>query len=153
MLDELHVENFALIRTADFEPAPGLTVITGETGAGKTALLSALKAAMGQRADSAMVREGEPRALVSARFFDGAHDIEGFTVERTVSSDGRSRVKIDGSIASVKALSERTGALIDLCGQHEHQTLLDPSRHIEMIDSWAGSAVADALQADRKSVV
>lgn len=152
MLDALHVENFALIHKADFEPAPGLTVVTGETGAGKTALLSALKSAMGQRTDSTMVREGEPKALVSARFFEDAHDIDGFTVERTVSSDGRSRVKIDGSIASVKALSERADKLIDLCGQHEHQTLLDPSRHIEMIDSWTGSSVADALRAYQDSL-
>ena len=61
MIDAIHVENLALIRSADLEPAPGLTVLTGETGAGKTALLSALKLLMGERADSSQVREGNRR--------------------------------------------------------------------------------------------
>ena len=121
MIDELQVSNIALIREATLLPSAGLTVLTGETGAGKTALLSALKLILGERADSSMVREGEALASVEARLFDGPHDTEGFIVQRSLSAEGRSRVKIDGRIASVRELSERVGVMMDLCGQHEHQ--------------------------------
>ena len=151
MIDELHVSNIALIRDADLVPSAGLTVLTGETGAGKTALLSALKLILGERADSSTVREGEQAALVEARIFDGAHDQDGFTVQRRLSADGRSRVKIDGGIASVRELSARVGSLVDLCGQHEHQRLLDPANHVAMVDSWAGRPVLDALEAYREA--
>ena len=107
MIDELQVSNIALIREATLVPSAGLTVLTGETGAGKTALLSALKLILGERADSSTVREGEALASVEARLFDGPHDTEGFTVQRSLSAEGRSRVKIDGRIASVRELSER----------------------------------------------
>lgn len=150
MLDELHVENLALIKQADFVPDSGLTVLTGETGAGKTALLSALKLLMGERADSSMVREGESAALVEGRMFRGSKDGEGFTVRRRVGSDGRSRVKIDGSIASVRELSASVSPLIDLCGQHEHQRLYDPAMHIDMVDAWAGAAAEKALASYRE---
>ena len=79
MIDELQVSNIALIREATLVPSAGLTVLTGETGAGKTALLSALKLILGERADSSTVREGETLASVDARLFDGPHDAEGFT--------------------------------------------------------------------------
>ena len=71
MIDELQVSNIALIREATLVPSAGLTVLTGETGAGKTALLSALKLILGERADSSTVREGEVLASVEARLFDG----------------------------------------------------------------------------------
>ena len=136
MIDELQVSNIALIREATLVPSAGLTVLTGETGAGKTALLSALKLILGERADSSTVREGEALACVEARLFDGPHDTEGFTVQRSLSAEGRSRVKIDGRIASVRELSERVGVMMDLCGQHEHQRLLDPAHHVAMVDAW-----------------
>lgn len=145
MIDELQVSNIALIREATLVPSAGLTVLTGETGAGKTALLSALKLILGERADSSTVREGEALASVEARLFDGPHDTEGFTVQRSLSAEGRSRVKIDGRIASVRELSERVGAMMDLCGQHEHQRLLDPAHHVAMVDAWAGRSALEAL--------
>ena len=144
MIDEIHVENIALIKCADLVPGPGLTVLTGETGAGKTALLSALKLLMGERADSATVREGSDGALVEGRLFSGARDEEGFVIQRRLGSDGRSRVRVDGSLASVRELSERVSPLIDLCGQHEHQRLLDPASHVGMVDAWAGAGVTEA---------
>lgn len=152
MIDELRVSNLALIREGVLEPCSGLTVLTGETGAGKTALLSALKLIMGERADSAMVREGEAAASVEARLYLDAHDTEGTVVARRVGADGRSRVKIDGAIASVRELSGRIGSAIDLCGQHEHQRLLDPASHVEMVDAWAGAAVAAAHTAYREAL-
>ena len=146
MIDELQVSNIALIREATLVPSAGLTVLTGETGAGKTALLSALKLILGERADSSTVREGEALASVEARLFDGPHDTEGFTVQRSLSAEGRSRVKIDGRIASVRELSERVGLMMDLCGQHEHQRLLDPAHHVAMVDAWAGRPALEALE-------
>lgn len=152
MIDELQVENIALIREASLTPCAGLTVLTGETGAGKTALLSALKLLMGARADSSMVREGSEGAVVSGRLFAGARDEEGFVATRRLSADGRSRINIDGSLASVRELSERVSPLIDLCGQHEHQRLLDASSHVGMVDAWAGANVTDALDAYRDAL-
>lgn len=152
MIDEIHVENIALIKCADLVPGPGLTVLTGETGAGKTALLSALKLLMGERADSATVREGSDGALVEGRLFSGARDEEGFVIQRRLGSDGRSRVRVDGSLASVRELSECVSPLIDLCGQHEHQRLLDPASHVGMVDAWAGAGVAEALAAYRDAL-
>lgn len=147
MIDELQVYNIALIREATLVPSAGLTVLTGETGAGKTALLSALKLILGERADSSTVREGEALASVEARLFDGPHDTEGFTVQRSLSAEGRSRVKIDGRIASVRELSERVGVMMDLCGQHEHQRLLDPAHHVAMVDAWAGRSALEHYRA------
>lgn len=152
MIDEIHVENVALIHEADLVPGTGLTVLTGETGAGKTALLSALKLLMGERADSSAVREGSEGALVEGRLFAGAHDEQGFVVQRRVGPDGRSRARVDGAMASVRELSERVSPLIDLCGQHEHQRLLDASSHVDMVDAWAGAGVAATLEAYRTAL-
>lgn len=155
MIDEIQVENLALIREAALEPARGLTVLTGETGAGKTALLSALKLLMGARADKDSVRDGEDALAVSGRFFgiaalgDGQDDAvaDDPVVSRRVTSDGRSRVSIDGRMASVGELARVVAPTIDLCGQHEHQRLMRPVSHVRMLDAWAGEAVADALAA------
>ena len=155
MIDEIQVENLALIREAALEPARGLTVLTGETGAGKTALLSALKLLMGARADKDSVRDGEDALAVSGRFFgiaalgDGQDDAvaDDLVVSRRVTSDGRSRVSIDGRMASVGELARVVAPTIDLCGQHEHQRLMRPVSHVRMLDAWAGEAVADALAA------
>ena len=136
MIDELQVSNIALIREATLVPSAGLTVLTGETGAGKTALLSALKLILGERADSSTVREGEALASVEARLFDGPHDEEGFTVQRSLSAEGRSRVKIDGRIASVRELSERVGVMMDLCGSTS--TSVCSIRHIMLPWSMPG---------------
>ena len=152
MIDEIHVENVALIHEADLVPGTGLTVLTGETGAGKTALLSALKLLMGERADSSAVREGSEGALVEGRLFAGAHDEQGFVAQRRVGPDGRSRARVDGAMASVRELSERVSPLIDLCGQHEHQRLLDTSSHVDMVDAWAGAGVAATLEAYRTAL-
>ena len=145
MIDEIRVENLALIREASLVPCSGLTVLTGETGAGKTALLSALKLLMGERADASSVREGEAGLVVEGRFFKGTDDPEGFGVVRSVSADGRSRVKINGSISSVRELATRVGSMIDLCGQHEHQSLLDSANHVRMVDLWAADTIAPIL--------
>lgn len=168
MIDELHVKDVALIREATLYPARGLTVITGETGAGKTALLSALKLLSGERADASMVREGSASALVEGRVFaqrptsdqeraadspqnDGVFGGDGIVASRTLTADGRSRVHIDGSMAGVGQLASTVGTLVDLCGQHEHQRLMKVSQHRAMLDSWAREAIAKPAAAYAKA--
>lgn len=144
MIDELQVRDVALIRDAVIEPASGMTVITGETGAGKTALLSALKLLVGERADASMVREGSDALVVEGRIF-GPDDPDGHVVRRRVSADGRGRVSLDGHMASVRELAEGPGATVDLCGQHEHQRLLSPAAHTELLDAFCGDGADRAL--------
>ena len=152
MIDELHATNVALIRDARIRPADGLTVLTGETGAGKTALLGALKLLVGERADASLVREGSDALVVEGRVFLTDGDPDGCIVRRRVSADGRGRVEVDGGMASVRELAERVGSTVDLCGQHEHQRLLSVATHVEMLDAWAGDSAAAALDAYRAAL-
>ncbi len=148
MIDEIQVENLALIQTATLEPTAGLCVLTGETGAGKTALLSALQLLMGARADKDAVREGEEALEVSGRFYLNSSEEnetcaeDEVVVNRRVTADGRSRASIDGHMASVGELAELIAPHIDLCGQHEHQQLMRPANHLRLLDAWAGEEVA-----------
>jgi len=157
MIDELHVTDVALIHDATLTPADGLTAITGETGAGKTALLAALKLVVGERADAGLIREGADGLEVEGRFFS-ADDPDGHVVRRTLAANGRGRVQVDGAMASVRELAEGVGASVDLCGQHEHQRLLDVSTHVTLLDAFAGEkgrvardAYVDALVAAREA--
>lgn len=136
MLAELHVQNIALIKEATLEPATGLTALTGETGAGKSALLGALKLLEGSNADSGAVREGSDFLQVEGLFYLSNQDTEGCVVARKVEAAGRGSVKIDGHLATVKELAERVGTTIDICGQHEHQKLLQASYQKEMVERY-----------------
>ena len=153
MLDELHVSNIALIEDATIAFSPGLTVLTGETGAGKTALLAALKLICGARADASVVRDGAEEALAEVRLVDGDEHI----VRRRLSVAGRSRCAIDGTMATVGELAALTSS-IEVHGQHEQVLLLDPARQLAYLDSWAqddglvaeyARARADYLEARR----
>ena len=152
MIDELHVESVALIREATIRPAAGLTVLTGETGAGKTALLSALKLLVGERADAGAVREGDDHLLVEGRVYLGPDDADGHVVRRRVEAAGRGRVTIDGRMASVRELADTVGSTVDLCGQHEHQRLLSGSTHAALLDAWAGARAQAALASYREAL-
>lgn len=155
MIDEIHVSNVALIRDASFSPSRGLTAITGETGAGKTALLSACKLLVGERADKTAVREGADGLSVEGRFFfdDDADVPAGIELEegeavvcRRVGVDGRSRAQINGRMASAKEVAQLVAPTLDLCGQHEHQALMRPAMHLSLLDAWAKGDV-DAARA------
>ncbi|MGN0286699.1 MAG: DNA repair protein RecN [Atopobiaceae bacterium] len=146
MIDELHVKDVALIRDATIRPSAGLTVLTGETGAGKSALLSSVKLLMGERADASAVREGSDGLEVEGRFYVRGGDPDGTVVRRRVSAEGHGRVWVDGHMASVRELSDGVGATVDLCGQHEHQRLLRPGSHVEFLDAWAGEAARQAKE-------
>ena len=137
MLSDLHVKDLALVEDVWLEFGEGLTVLSGETGAGKTVLVSALKLLLGERADSSLVREGADEALVEGRFvIDGAEVL----IRRRVSAEGRSRCTVNGEMATVTTLGELLGPHVDLHGQHEHQALLSPSRHAGYLDRFIGTA-------------
>jgi DNA repair protein RecN (Recombination protein N) len=158
MLEELHVRDLALIEEAWLELGPGMTALTGETGAGKTVLVGALKLLLGDRADATLVRAGAAEAVVEGRFASAdasagrATGGEGEGGERTarrrVSADGRSRCYLDGEMATVGALADELGPLVDLHGQHDHQELLRVATHATLLDRFAGAAsLLDAYRA------
>ena len=152
MIDEIQVENLALIRKASMAPSGALTVLTGETGAGKTALLTACKLLMGSRADKSSIREGADAARVAGRFYLPSDDGERELVAtRSVSVDGRSRATIDGSMASASELAKKIAPSVDLCGQHEHQRLMKPASHGPLLDAWAADEVEKPLGEYRRA--
>lgn len=147
MIDELHVTNLALIGDVAIEPAAGLTALTGETGAGKSALLSAVKLLVGERASGDQVRDGADALTVEGRVYrrdDGDSYPDGHIAQRRVTAEGRSRCSLDGAMATVAQLSQTVGSTVDLCGQHDHQKLLAVASHLPLLDAWAGEAVEGA---------
>ncbi len=147
MLRELHIRDLALIEDVWLEFAPGMTVLSGETGAGKTALVGALKLLVGERGDSTLVRAGAQEARVEGAFLVGEREI---LAKRRIGADGRSRCTLDGEMSTVGALAEHLGPLIDLHGQHEHQSLLQPARHVGYLDRFAGDTATRVLMGYRE---
>jgi DNA repair protein RecN (Recombination protein N) len=119
MLDELLVENLGLIASARVEPGPGLVAVTGETGAGKTLLLGALRLLRGDTARSDRIGPAGPEARVEGRFLTGAEEI---VVARRV-EEGRSRAYLDGSMVPLRVLEERLHGVVEIVAQHEHVAL------------------------------
>jgi DNA repair protein RecN (Recombination protein N) len=138
MLRFLSIRHLAVIDHLELEFEPGLNVLTGETGAGKSILVGAVGLLVGGRASADLVRTGEDSAAVEAIFEkpDGADVI----IRREVSAQGRSRATVDGALITTAALRAMCEGLVDLHGQHEHQVLLDPSAHLDLLDAFAGAA-------------
>src|SRR5204863_6100905 len=133
MLRFLRVRNLAVIDTVDVEFEPGLNVLTGETGAGKSILVEAVGLLLGGRASGDLVRTGEETAAIEA-IFDA--DGDELLVRREITAQGRSRAFVNGALSTAGALKELSGRLIELHGQHEHQTLLNPSTHLGVLDTY-----------------
>jgi len=134
MLRVLRIRNLAVIESVEVEFESGFNVLTGETGAGKSIVVEAVGLLLGARASADLVRTGEPQATIEAVFDDDGRALQ---VRREVTSQGRSRSFIDGTLATAAALRELSSRLVELHGQHEHQTLLDPLSHLPLIDSHA----------------
>jgi DNA repair protein RecN (Recombination protein N) len=134
MLRFLGIRRLAVIEELDVEFEPGLNLLTGETGAGKSILVGAIDLLMGGRASADLVRTGEESAVVQAIFErpDGREVI----VRREISAEGRSRAFVDDALATAGALRELGASLVDLHGQHEHQALLDPAEHVAHLDAF-----------------
>lgn len=154
MLAELAIENLGVIETASLTFGPGFTVLTGETGAGKTMLVEAISLVVGARADASVVRAGAEEARVEARFV--VRETDGSEREtilaRVVAKEGRSRAYIDGRMATVAQLAETGATLVDIHGQHAHQRLLSASTQRESLDRYAGVDIS-GLRAARDAVV
>ena len=179
MLLSIAIRNFAIIDRLEVEFGGGLNVLTGETGAGKSIIVGALTLLLGGRSTADLVRTGADRAMV-----DGVFDVSGspgvcaaaahmgfdpedgkILVSREVTSAGKSSARIMGRPATLAQLRDLGDLLVDLHGQHEHQSLLSVPRHLDILDEWAGSEVAAlraqvartyarlrALEAERKAM-
>ena len=135
MLRYLRIRNLAVIEQVQVEFEPGLNVLTGETGAGKSILVEAVGLLLGGRASSDLVRTGEDIADVEAQFDDADREV---VLRREVTAQGRSRAFVNGSLVTAGALREFADRLVELHGQHEHQVLADPDSHLSILDVFAG---------------
>src|SRR5881398_1479459 len=133
MLRFLRISHLAVIDSVEVEFDPGFNVLTGETGAGKSILVEAVGLLLGGRASGDLVRTGEDVAAIEAIFENGGDEV---LVRREITSQGRSRAFVNGALATAGALKELSARLIELHGQHEHQTLLDPSTHLAVVDTF-----------------
>lgn len=154
MLLEISIEQFALIEHVRLQFGPGLNVLTGETGAGKSIILDAVQAVLGGRTSTDVVRSGEDRATVEAVFDLSSHperieEIQDLGIEvaedqllvvrREVSRAGRAAIRINGRTVTAGMLKECAAGLVDLHGQHEHQSLLAVEKHLDLLDQYGGS--------------
>lgn len=161
MLAELSIKNFAIIDSLTLSFEKGLTVLTGETGAGKSIIIDAIQLLVGGRGSSEFVRYGENRAEIEGLFliddeehpfFERAHEFgietsEGMVVlRRDISSNGKSVCRINGKLVTIATLREIGSTLIDIHGQHEHQDLLNHERHLSLLDSFEGEELAISLK-------
>lgn len=144
MLTELHIENMGVIETLDLVIGRGLVALTGETGAGKTMLVEAINLLVGGRADATVIRPGATEARIEGRFVDGDSEV---VLCRVIPTDGRSRAYVNGRLATVANLAEYGTGLVDLHGQHAHQSLLGASAQRLALDHYSGVDLAPLREA------
>ena len=164
MLLELNIENIALIESLRIEFGQGLNVLTGETGSGKSIVVDCVNLVLGGRAERDLVRTGAEKGRVQA-LFDvsgcapacalaeelGADCEDGLlAVSRELSRGGRNVCRVSGAIVPLSALRRLTGMLMDIHGQHEHQSLLNPARHIDFLDAFGDAGHAARMEQVRK---
>ncbi len=153
MLTHLGIRDFAIIESLDLDLCEGMTVLTGETGAGKSIIVDALLLALGGRAEGGMIRHGATRTEISAGFdlsriarvceWLEEHDLEGApdcVLRRIITREGRSKAYINGSSVPLQSLQALGDLLVDIHGQHEHQSLLQRNAQREHLDDYAGHA-------------
>lgn len=151
MISQLYIENIAVIAKTTVDFTKGFNVFTGETGAGKSILIDAINAVMGERFAKELIRNGETKASVTATFTDLSHQARAaledlgyeaddeFLIYRSISMDGKNVCRINGRPATVSILKEMADYLVNIHGQHDNQALLVPSRHMEYIDAFGGT--------------
>lgn len=165
MLEHLHIRNVALIKESEISFGDGLNILTGETGAGKSMIIDSLQFALGGRAGKDFLRHGEKQAAVEALFSvqsqalteklaeNGIAPEEDGTllITRTLSEAGKSVCRINGSTVTVGMLKEIAEDMIDIYGQHEHQSLLNPVKHIRLLDRFCGAGFGEAMEEYKNS--
>lgn len=172
MLKLLNVLNLALVSRLCIEFEPGLNVLTGETGSGKSIVVDSLGMVLGGRSSPDMIRTGEPKACVEAVFSVPHHpqvlelcaehglevDLDELLIRREITSQGRNRVFIQDQLSTVNFLKQLRPFLVDIHGQGDQQTLMHKEAHSAVLDAFGGidgltAQVCAAYEADRKSVV
>ena len=163
MLTHLRVRDYAVLDDVSIELGPGLTALSGETGAGKSLLVGALSLLLGERATADVVRTGAQRAIVEGVFDVSGHSALGarlaelgvepdgglLILKREVAAEGRNRAWANGSPTTAAVVGELGSVLVDLHGQHEHQALLRPEEHGRILDAFAECAGAATEVAER----
>jgi DNA repair protein RecN (Recombination protein N) len=143
VLTDLRVRDLGVIEDVVLTFGPGMTALSGETGAGKTLLVEAMHLVLGGRAQAGLVRAGAAEAIVEARFLVGVgEDEREVIVTRSVPAEGRSRAWVDGRMAPVGALAETAAALVEVHGQYEHRALVTPASQRHVLDAFAGTDLA-----------
>lgn len=159
MIEWLSVRNIALIEALDLPLGAGLNILSGETGAGKSIIIDSLNFVLGERADKSLIRYGSDSASVEAAFSDyvtpqisayldefGIEAEDTLVIRRKMSVDGKNECRINGRISTLSVLKGLTELLVDIHGQHEHQSLVKPSNHLGMLDALGGERVTAAKQ-------
>lgn len=158
LLKEIKVENIALIDKANIKFSPGLTILSGETGAGKTLIVEALKLLVGEKADKDLIRSGKKNAyvegyielnkwpkllknLIKLKYVD--EDCEYLILGRKLDRDGKNQCYLNGRSTTLKTLKKIGNLLIDLHGQHEHQSLFNVSNHLEVLDNFGKEEIVN----------
>ena len=151
MLLSLHIENVAVIKKLDIDFSEGFTVLTGETGAGKSIIIDSINLLLGAKAEKELIRNGEDGLMVSGLFGSlSSYELEAISdfgvdadddgnilIQRTVSKDGRSTVKINGRTVNLSVLKSVSTRLVSIHGQSDTGALLNPSAHITLLDTYA----------------
>ncbi len=160
MLNEISIRNFAIIEALSVSFEKGLTVLTGETGAGKSIIIDAIHLLVGGRGSAEFVRHGEDKAEIEGLFQldDPKHpcykktaefgiDIEDgmIVLRRDISKSGKSVCRVNGKLVTISTLREIGSTLVDIHGQHEHQELMDETQHLSLLDQFGGNKIAGAL--------
>ena len=163
MLKELQVKNFAIIDDISVKFGTGLNILTGETGAGKTLIIEAINMLSGERADSALIRDGQEKLTVQGYFdlskseksidflksenlAESDDDFSEVVITREISRQGKNRAFINGIFTQAGILKQLSDCFLDMHGQHDHQYLLDASTHIEIVDSYRKNEIEPVKQ-------
>ncbi|MCK5128842.1 MAG: DNA repair protein RecN [Clostridiales bacterium] len=159
MLCQLSIRNIAVIERAEITLSEGLNILTGETGAGKSIIIDSVNLMLGERADRTLIRSGAESAYVEALFdvsgcpktrrtlFEMFEDNDDeLVISRELSAHGRNACRVNGHIATLTQLSKITRDLLDIHGQHEHQSLLNTNNHIRVLDAFCGEQLQVAIK-------
>ncbi|MBQ2677575.1 MAG: DNA repair protein RecN [Firmicutes bacterium] len=138
MISHISIKDFAVIKNAEVDFYDGLNIITGETGAGKSVLIEAVSLALGSRADTTFIRTGQDKAIVQLAC---AKDGEDYVITRELSAAGKNLCKINGEMVTVAQLKDFCKDLVDVHGQYDHQSLLDPENHLRLIDAFGKKTI------------
>ncbi|MGL4484564.1 MAG: AAA family ATPase, partial [Anaerovoracaceae bacterium] len=139
MINYINIKNFAIIENVEMYLHKGLSIITGETGAGKSIIIEAITMALGGRGDKSFVRKGQNKAVIQIAGEDKGNE---FILYRELSADGRTMSKINGQLVTLTELAKFAGYLVDVHGQYANQSLLTSENHIGILDSFANKELS-----------